>query len=140
MKELKKTMIDGVEYGLYPLSPFKSAPVLTKLLRIVGASLVKLIIGTTGGSKDIQSALETNVESVLPQLADSLEALFEKMDENDIEYFSRKLLVLDLLTVDGNKVSSLEIALANKSVFHLLKLLKFALEVNYKDFLAGNLE
>jgi len=142
MKEQVKEVIDGIEYGLYPISPFKSAPVLTRLLKVFGTSLLKIIIGATKNDKKSsgKSLLDSDMSEVLPQLTEGLESLFEKIGENDIEYFAKKLLCEDHFFADGKKINNLDIYMQDKSVFHLLKLVKFSLMANYKDFLAGNLD
>jgi len=138
MREQVKQNIDGVEYGLYPISPFKSAPVLTRLLKIFGSSVLKMIVGAI--EKDgAKKALDTDIKDLLPQMAETLDVVLEKLGEDDIEYVSKKLLAQDHFFADGKKVSGLEVHFSNHSVFHLLKVIKFSLEVNYKDFLGGNL-
>lgn len=136
MREIQKKEIDGVSYGLYPLNPFKSLPILTRLLKILGPTILKLIVGNTGGEKkSISKVMEQNVDGLLADLADNADRMLEKIGEDEIEKMMSKMLVNGLFFADDQKVMNLNTHFGNHGVFHLLKVFKFALEVNFKDFL-----
>lgn len=142
MRDKIDTTIDEVEYSLYPLNPFKAAKILTRLIRYGAKPLVQIIAAMdseakSGGKKT--SLMDVDMSDALPKLADALENTFEKMPEDEIERIANELLQKDLLIVDGSKVASLSVHVNKYGVLHLLKLIKFGLQVNFSDFLDGAL-
>jgi hypothetical protein len=137
--DLNKTEIDGVNYALYKLGAFQAMPVFTKLLKLVGPSLLKVIMGsfsTVKGEKDkAKKLLDTDMSEILGSLEGKVDDLFEKLEEEDFKYLCEKMLKPDLFMADEVKVLHLGNHFSDKGVFHVLKVLKFAIQVNFSDFL-----
>jgi len=140
MREPKEVTIDEVTYKMYPLSPFKSSKILTRILKLIGRPLGKLIGESQKDAKGNGSLLDADVNPEIIGMA--LEALTERMEENAIEKLMKDLLPTDLITfsVDGEdykKIVNIESHMnkREKGLMHLFKLVKFSLEVNYSDFL-----
>lgn len=143
MADLRKTNIDGVDYGLYQLGAFQAMPVFTKLIKLVGPSLLRVIIGTfssaKGDSKKVQKVMDTDISEILGGLEDKVDSLFEKLEEEDFKWLCEKLLKPDHFMANGTKVVDLNNHFNDKGVFHVLKVLKFALQVNFSDFLPDSI-
>lgn len=139
MREPKEITIDEITYKMYPLSPFKSSKILTRILKLVGRPLGKLIGESQKGGKG--GLMDADVNPEIIGLA--LEALTERMEESEIEKLMKDLLPLDLITFSEEggekftKIINIENHLnkRDKGLMHLFKLVKFSLEVNYSDFL-----
>lgn len=138
MREPNEIVIGDVTYKMYPMSPFKSSKILTRILKLIGKPLAT-IVGDAKNQKK-ESLLEADVSPEL--IGEALSLMTDNLDENQIEKLMRDLLPLDLLSFasegeDFKKISNLDGHLnkQEKPLSHLFRLAKFSLEVNYADFL-----
>lgn len=143
MREPKQKEIDGITYKMYPLSPFKSSKILTRIIKVVGKPMGKLIGDSQKEGKE--SLLDADVNPEL--IGEALSALTENLEESQVERLMKDLLSSDLITFskdgdDFKKLSNVEghIQKNDLGLLHLFKLVKFSLEVNYSDFLGGLVE
>ena len=141
MREPTKATIGEIEYCVTPLNPIKGAKTLTRLLKIVGEPLAK-IIKNAKPSKDGGSILDLEIEGDVLGIA--LEALVGKLEENEVERLLKDLLNSNHVTfsADGEeflKMADIDAHFAGigGGLMNMFKLLKVSLEANYSDFFGG---
>lgn len=135
MREAKEKEIDGVVYRINQMAPTKASVWVVKLLGIVAPALA-----LCGGAEKIEfkDLMKLNVTGL--DLSKGLSLFFEKVTPDDFLKLQRDVLLGDLVTFskeggDFKKVTNLDLHFAQFSGAHMMKVLMFALEVNFKDFL-----
>lgn len=135
MRDAQSKEIDGTTYKIYPMSPTKGSVWVKNLLGIIGPSLA--LCG--GGEKlDLKELLKLQVKG--EDLSKGLSLFFEKIKDEDFLRLQRDVLLNGLVTFsveggDYKKIESIDTHFAKYKGSHLMKVLMFALEVNFKDFL-----
>lgn len=124
--------IDGMQFMVTGLPAWQSMKMLTRIGRILGPSLAKMV-----GSKRVGASI-MDIELDGAQIGQAVELLFEKLTEAELESISKKLLENSFVDPgDGKGLRPLlpvfDDVMAGKT-FTIFKLLKFAFEVNYSDF------
>ena len=141
MRDQTKTTIDGVEYGLIKLGGFEALPLFTRLLKLLGPALAKILIGElTKAKKENKSVLDADVGQMFEKLSTDFDKFFEKLTEDDFEYLLGKIFKQEYFFADGKKVMDVKKQLNSKGLKHLLFTLKFGLQVNFSDFLPESIE
>lgn len=135
MRERQEKTIDNVTYALMPISVFKASKVFTKLVKVFGLPLLKVLAGSSNG-KTKKKAETSFMDIDLNEIAEGAESLLERLSEDDFQYFCEQLLPRDYFFANNEKVISAEMQLNEHGLLHSFKVLKFAVEVNFKDFLA----
>ena len=131
MRETETKDIDGDTYEYFQLPPKQAIRTATKLFQIIGGSLTK-IVGALGGTEGKNvPLLEKNINFDI--VGDAIMSLGDRMDdEKVIDIFST---LLDVTYFKGAKVGWEHPNFQGKP-FHLLKVVKGAIEVNFADFFA----
>jgi len=126
MQETKTYAIDGKEYDFYFINPTKALKLLTRLIKIalgpVGGAF-------GGGSVSATSVLDTSI---------SLDGLFARLAENldeDVVTNTIKEIMFYVRHKEGAEI--IFDAEFEGQMWHLMKLVRQALEVNYGDFFDG---
>lgn len=137
MREPQKITIEGVQYVVTPMAPMKSAKLLTKLLKLVGEPIGKL---ASAKKEEGKSIMDSEVDGKL--IGEAIEALTNKVDENEMEAILGRLLLGDLITfakTGDEKFQKLKDIDAHfdqhGGLAQMFKLAKFVLETNYSSFL-----
>ena len=139
MREPHNKEIDGVEYVMYEMNPFKSSALLTRLLKLLGKPIANVIAGID--KKEGESIMDANIDKKLIGLA--VEELSMRLNEKEVEKLMKDLLDKNLITFktegmeDHKKITNIESHFGKFDLLHLFKVVKFALEVNFKDFFVG---
>lgn len=146
MRERVNKEIDGIDYGLIPVSPFKSAKILTRLIKKGAKPVMAMFLeiktddDETDPDQKKKSILDMDVDKLFPQLVAMIEPLIDNLDEDDIERIVMELLQPEHFFAGGKKPTT-DLQVKNyfndHGVLHLLKVLRFSLEVNFSDFLGG---
>lgn len=124
MIENNTRTIDGIVFVVTQLPAIKALHVFHRLGKVVSPSLAKASAALQPGA-----ALE---KVNLADLGGALESFFSSCTPADLDYFVKELLYAT--TADGAPLLQvLDVKLQGK-VLTLLKLLVFAVEVNYADF------
>lgn len=141
MRKPHEKEIDGVEYLMYEMNPFKSSALLARLLKLLGKPVSKFIQGID--KKEGQSIMEADFNQEMIGLA--IEELSTRLHEKEVEKLMKDLLVKDLITYkdseagmeEHKKILNVESHFGKYTLLHLFKVVKFALEVNFEDFFGG---
>ena len=139
MRKQHEKTIDGVDYLMYEMNPFKSAALLSRLLKLLGKPISKIIQGVN--KKEGKSLMDSDFDQDMIGVA--VEELTSRLHEKEIEKLMKDLVVSDLTTYktdemeDFKKLGNIENHFGKFSILHLFKVVKFALEVNFADFFAG---
>jgi len=136
-----KIIIDEVEYGLIRLSPFKSSRVLTRLTKMGAMPLLRALVAIkTESDEKNESFLDKDVDEMFPVIADAIEPLLMNIEEDDLEKLVIDIFANEGFFCDGKKLSTplaVETKFGEKGLFHMMKVLKWGLGVNFADFLPG---
>ena len=139
MRKPHEKNIDGTEYLMYEMNPFKSAALLARLLKLLGKPISSIIQGVE--KKEGQSIMDAEFNMDLIGMA--VEELSVRLGEKEVDKLFKDLLVKDLITYkteemeEFKKVLNVEQHFGKFPLLHLFKVLKFALEVNFEDFFGG---
>lgn len=133
MKKAGMQQIDGKKYEIFQLAPKESLRILTKIIRIVGGP-VGISLASMKGIKNLKDLLDSDVGSDL--IGSLISTLAGRLDEKDVLDICETLL--NNVSCDGVLIQQMEHPNFQGKPFHLLKVVKSALEVNYSDFLQGN--
>jgi hypothetical protein len=129
MIESKTIEIDGATYTVAQLPAFKALKLKWRIMQAIGPSAAKLIAAIVGGGG--LARLETD------ELAPAAKELFDRLSADDLLSFARELLGPATVMADGKLAHVLDvfdIHFAGK-LASVYRLIWFALEVNYGDFL-----
>lgn len=140
MREPSAKTIHDIEYRMYPMSPFKSAKLLTRILKLIGKPL-SVIVQDTKKEHQAGGLLDADINPKI--LGEALEAMSTQLEENQVEKLMKDLLPLELITYKDetrdsfSKITGIDGYLnkQDKPLMHLFELVRFSLEVNYSDFL-----
>lgn len=139
MRKMHEKEIDGVQYSMYEMNPFKSAPLLTRILKLLGNPLAKMIQGAK--QKEGGSFLDADISGDL--MGEAIKELTERLNEKDVNKLMQDLLVKDLITFQTEdmdapkKIVNIENHFGKFGLLHLFKVVRFSLEVNFGDFFGG---
>ena len=126
-KKYEEADIDGFKVVVNQYSATEGFKILTKLTKMLGPSIAKATGGLTGSSL-------MDMEIADGAIGGAIDSLVMQLDPD-----SNLQLILRLLastTVDNQPIvkESFDLLFQGK-IFSVFKIIKFALEVNYKDFL-----
>jgi len=122
MVETKTRSIDGLNFGVTQLPAMRGLRLFNRLGRVLAPAVARA------------AASQTDGEVQLEGLAGALDLLFAKLSDDELEGITRELLWN--ATVEGRPLlQELDATLGGK-VGTLLKLVGFAVEVNYGGFFA----
>lgn len=127
MQRTQERNIDGIAYVCSQFPATKGLKMLHRVGRFISGPLSALAGDLKPGQK--VSALDMSTES----LGKAIEAFFDSCDENTFENTVKDLLTST--TREGRPIN-FDIDFAGQ-LGHLMKVLAFVLEVNFKDFFSG---
>jgi len=139
MRKPHEKTIDGTEYLMYEMNPFKSAALLARMLKLLGKPISSIIQGIE--KKEGESIMDADFNMDLIGMA--IEELSMRLGEKEVDRLFKDLLVKELITYkteemdEFKKMSAVEQHFGKFPLLHLFKVLKFALEVNFEDFFGG---
>jgi len=139
MRKPHEREIDGIDYVMYEMNPFKSSALLTRLLKLLGKPIASMISGID--KKEGQSLMDSSFDEKL--IGTAVEELSMRLSEKEVDRLMKDLLVKDLITFkeegadEFRKISNLETHFGKHGLLHLFKVVKFSLEVNFGDFFGG---
>lgn len=118
-----------VKFLFTQLKPSASIKVLTYLTRVLGTTAGKALGSVNGFKPD-------DLENIsMEKLGDSIASLFVTIDDDSLV---EKMNVLLQSVTHENNVINVDYHLFDANIDVLFKVIKKALEVNYKRFLEGN--
>ena len=117
--------IDGLRFAVTQLPAMKAFRTLNRIGRALGPALAKGLGALKGKLGD------ASVEA----LGGAATELFARLSDDELEALTRELLTF--CTVDGKPLMPQFDLVMQGRMGTLLKLLRFAFEVNYGDFFAG---
>jgi hypothetical protein len=120
--------IDGVQFTVQQLPAMRSMKLMHKLAKALGPAMLKAV-GSGGSLKELN----------LGNAGDAAQMLFEKFSADDFEALIRELLETALVTRGGSQIPLMPVfddEMCGKPDT-VLKLLRFALSVNYQSFWKG---
>ena len=126
MRELIEKTVDGEVYSFSQFGAKKSLRMLIKISKIVGKPLSLAFASAEGPGKLSDKTVNPNT------LAQAVEALMERMDEDEVISILESLTSGDACLCNGKKVDFNGHYEGNLS--HMFKVLKAALEVQYGNF------
>jgi hypothetical protein len=137
MRDLSKQEIDGYKYECLQFEPKKSLRIMTRLMRHLGAPLTAIM-----ENWDSQKSLkEQDVGSL--GLGEAFTALFSKLGDDEV-YELCKDICSDVIAVGGafggklGDEGKFDLHFKGPSgILRMIKVCKWALEVNYGDFIAA---
>lgn len=120
--------IDGMSMTTTQLPALRSLALMTRLSKIIAPAL-----GYLDGLD-----LKSDISALGPALA----ALFAGLDGEQAQALAREILIASTIVIDGRMVALSDGTMIDHAFSGKMKsflgALKFALEVNYSDFLGGN--
>lgn len=135
MRTRKEVVIDGVKYDIGPIVVTKAVKLMTKITKILGPSLVKMLRSAKSGDFDLKE-MEIDggsIESVLTEF-------FDRVDEDTMEKVSKEILANTIHCGDGSdkgygKITDVNFDMVfDRGIMHLFNVLKEAFGVTYSDF------
>lgn len=123
MVETKTRSIDGMTFGVTQLPAIRGLRLFNRLGRVLAPALARAAGSQAGGEVDLGG------------LAGALDLLFSKLSDDELEGITRELLWN--ATVEGRPLLQEMDATLGGKVGTLLKLVGFAVEVNYGGFFAA---
>lgn len=141
MREPKEVTIGEITYKITPMNPIKATKVLTRLLKVIGKPLSKLI-GEGAKTAPGESVLDANIDETL--IGEALAMLTENLEEGKVESLIKDLLNKDYITFseDGESYTKLlnvdaHFGQLEGGLMGMFQLLRYSLETNYSDFFGG---
>ena len=132
MREVVSVTIEGQTYKIKPLATTISLRIMSRLVKLVGGPIGEALKSGNG-------FMDKELTDSLPIVGTVINAITERLDE-EIVLNTIKELLSTVIIVNGDKEKPLsaifEIHFEGR-IFHLLKLVKEVLEVNYGDFFEG---
>lgn len=135
MRESQSKTIDGLTFTVGQLPAMRAVKLMHRLARAVGPAMLKSLAGANVASvKDI-----ANLDLNLGDAADGVAMMFDKFTENDLEALIRELFETATVVHNGNTVPLMPVFdhVMQGRAGTVMKAVKFALEVNYQDFLGA---
>jgi hypothetical protein len=129
MLEPSTKNIDGLTIVISPLPARQGLRVLHRLGKSISPSVSRMIGLARGGMEIDLSELD------VVSLSQALSNFFETCSEKDLDYFIDQLL--DAAIVNNQRLLDVVNTVFQAKVLTLLKVLVFAVEVNYQDFFGG---
>lgn len=136
MQDTETRNIDGATYQSTQLSAWASLKLLHRLASLVGQPLIVLIVkGAKAGS--VSGALDSDLDEGSLGLA--VANMLAQLDDGVLESVTRQILASTSVKQEGKSVDVLDVFDLHfrGRMFHLMRVIQFALEVNYRDFTGG---
>jgi len=130
----KKKVIDGVTYEIMMLAPDQALEIAVKHMKLIGTFIGKAAGAVKPGafSKTIDEAIDMGAAGM------AITALTERLNEQDVkDIVNTMLTVVNIQTDNGGFVPVKKDIHFSGKIFHMLKVVGAALEVNFGDFFAG---
>lgn len=134
MRQTKEKEIDGIRFSVQQLPAMRGVLLMHKLARAVGPAMLKALSGAGDSQKGVSIA---SVD--LGGIADSVGLVFDRFSASDLEALIKELFETATLTDGANTFPVMQVfdnVLAGKTST-IFKAIRFALEVNYQDFLGA---
>ena len=127
--------IDGLRFSVTQLPAMRSVLMLNRLNRLFGPAFLRSLAGANIGSVLSGGGAAALKELLIEGLADSLQALTERLSDKELEDLTRTLL--ETATVEGRMLMPEFDLTMQGRVGTVFKLIAFAVEVNYRGFFSG---
>lgn len=129
MREQQTREIDGLRFTVQMLPAMRATRLWHRILKGAAPAFLKAAGSAKSGLADAD----------VSALADAAQLLFNNFSESDFEGILRELLETTLVEKDGKQFPLMPVFddLMRGRTVTLLKLVRFALEVNYSDFFDG---
>lgn len=127
----KEKTIDGLTFTVQQLPAMRSLKLMHRLGKTIGPALLKSLSGAPSGA----TVKVGNIN--VADMADGVALLFDRLSADDAESIVRELFETTMVTENGQTFQLMPVfdnVLAGK-MSTLFKAVRFALEVNYQDFL-----
>lgn len=134
MRETRSKEIDGFTFTVQQLPARRGAKLEIKLTRILGPGVLRSLSGVK-----LSASKLADVDLNLSDLANGLEDVFTKFSENDFDSLINELFETSTISQNGKTVQLLPVVdewLAGHPET-LFKAVKFALEVNFGNFISA---
>ena len=131
--------VDGISYEIWTLPVPKALSILTKLTKLAGELGGGAIGSVDSGQNPFQNKSgEKNPMNIkMDVLGKAITALTNRLDESEVQEIIKTMLsVVHVQNVNGYAPVSFDVTFQGR-IFHMLKVVGAALEVNYSDFLEG---
>jgi len=128
MQGFKKVTVDKTVYEIHEMAPSKALRILTRIFKLAGIPLGQF----ASSVDDNDSLLKKKVDTDL--IGKAVEKLAENMDEETVHDTVFELL--ECVRDKGGLEIDPDIHFQGK-IFHMLKVVKEVLTVNYADFFGG---
>lgn len=128
-KEIEIRIVDGVTFKIGQLSATKSVRLLVRIAKIMGVSLASM--AGSDGKSDLQDLAFDK----------AAEKLLDRIDDNIVMEIIKSSLEQVFVQDKGIKNSlaqEFDVYFADTGVFHVIKVVKAAWEVQYPDFFGEN--
>jgi len=130
-RQQKEKTIDGLTFTVQQLPAMRSLKLLHRLGKTVGPAMLKALSGAPDKAPAKLGSMN------VADMADGVALLFDRLSADDAESIVRELFETATVTENGNTFQLMPVfdnVLAGRTAT-LFKAVKFALEVNYQDFL-----
>lgn len=125
MQETQTKIIDGMEVSVSQLPARRAMKMFNRLGRVFGPALGKIMASSPDGLKTMN----------IGAMGDAVAMLFEKFTDSEQDFIMNELLATAV--VDNKPLMPIFDTMMRGKTLTVYKLLAFALEVNYGDFLGG---
>lgn len=136
-RETKITKIDGHAVRVTPHKATDAMKLMLRCGRVIGPGLIKLVTNANGDVKDLQ----------LTDVSPALAAVFAQLDDDSVDVLLADVFKHTSITLPEGKAGKLKMYDLSQAsevdnaftgrVFMLLKVFKYALEVNFGSFFEG---
>lgn len=139
MRKPHEKTIDGAEYIMYEMNPFKASALMSRILKMIGKPVASIIQGVD--KKPGQTIMEADFNQEM--IGTAVEELVKQLNEKDLIKLMKDILPLELITFKSEdmeefkKIPNIESHFGKFKLIHLYKVLKFGLEVNFEDFFSS---
>lgn len=140
MRSRKEVIIDGVKYDIGPISPTKSVKLMTKITKVLGPSLVKILKEGFDPKKDLA---EMDVGQM--NLSEVFSEFFDRLEEDELQNVMVTLLSSSMHNgTEGSKgmgiitADKFDMVFQDTGILHMFKVVKESIGVTYSDFFEGN--
>lgn len=130
-RQTQEKEIDGLRFAVQQLPAMRSMRLLHKLARAIGPGLLKSLSGAGDVSAGVKVA-----DMDVGDMADGIGMVFDRFSADDLEALIRELFESATVAEGGNTLPLMPVfdnVMAGRPTT-VLKAVRFALEVNYRDF------
>lgn len=136
--QLGEKLIDGKKYQVGYWDVDTSTATLTKLFKILGEPLAKILLGALEEKKEGQSLMDVKLDGAQAKfVAEAFSGLSSRLDEGEVQKLLRQCCGQGLLC-DGKQVEYNSHFMGK--IGHLFKVAFFVLRHQYSDFLGESLD